>query len=69
LSAASAIRFYVSFRFYVNPAKFTLICDQLEWLGRVLRGKVVVDPSYVAGVTVLHTPQDAGSRSTFLGMI
>jgi hypothetical protein len=39
----------VSFRFYVNAAKLTLICNELEWLGRVLRdGKVLVDPSYVS---------------------
>jgi hypothetical protein len=54
----------------VNPAKFTLICNELEWLGRVLRnGKVLADPSYVAGVTALQAPQDAGSLATFLGMI
>ena len=36
---------------------------------RVLRdGKVLVDPSYVAGVTALLAPQDAGSLSTFMGV-
>ena len=60
----------VSLRFYVNPDKLTLICNELAWLGRVLRdGKVLVDPSYVAGVTELHIPQDAGSLSTLLGII
>jgi hypothetical protein len=56
--------------FYVNPAKLQLIVQELVWLGRLLRdGKVLLDPSYVAGVTALHKPADAGSLSTFLGMI
>jgi hypothetical protein len=36
-------------RFYVSPAELTLICNELEWLGRVLRdGKVLIEPSYFA---------------------
>jgi hypothetical protein len=55
---------------YVNPAKFQLIVEELTRLGRLLRdGKVLLDPSYVAGVTALHKPADAGSLLTFLGMI
>jgi hypothetical protein len=54
---------------YVNPAKFQLIVEELTWLGRLLRdGKGLLDPSYVAGVTALHKPADAGSLSTFLGI-
>jgi hypothetical protein len=51
-----------AFRFYVNPAKFQLIVEELVWLGRLLRdGKVLLDPSYVEGVTALHK-QTGGRR-------
>jgi hypothetical protein len=50
-----------AFRFYVTPAKLQLIVEELVWLGRLLRGgKLLRDPSYVAGVTALHKPADAG---------
>ncbi len=63
LLAKTFLQRCVSFRFYVNPAKFTIICNELAWLGRVLRdGKVLVDPSYVAGVmSCLRTAMTYGS--------
>lgn len=52
------LRLHLLVGLIVSPVKFTLICDQLEWLGRMLHdGKVLLDPSYMAGVTAPLAPQ------------